>query len=335
MMIEFCEEKDLAQVMQFINDFWKEDHILATSKEMFDYQYYDQAAGRYNMVISKDDNNELECVLGFIPTSRFNKALVKKDVLWLSLWKSRENASNPFIGIMVYSFLRQNYEHSFIATNGMSDIAEQLYEHLGFEVQSLHHLYIANPTIDDFKIAYNPKFSDNNTGLLFELELVDSVEIQSVSRHETTCYKDSTYLVNKYLNHPYYVYSFFNIPEEDLIIVCREIIINNRKVLRIIDFYGQPSSLVRVSKSLESFIIKNNYEYVDILISTDISSSIQSKFILNNIDSTTIIPNYFEPFDSRNVEVKFAMHPKLMDGYFVTKGDGDQDRPSLVEGLNI
>lgn len=335
MMIEFCKEKDLAQVMQFINDFWKEDHILATSKEMFDYQYYDQAAGRYNMVISKDDNNELECVLGFIPTSRFNKALVKKDVLWLSLWKSRENASNPFIGIMVYSFLRQNYEHSFIATNGMSAIAEQLYEHLGFEVQSLYHLYIANPTIDDFKIAHSPQFSDNDAELLFELDLIDNVDIKSIGCYENTCYKDVRYLVNKYLNHPYYTYSFISIPEEDLLIVCRKVTRGDRKVLRIIDFYGQPASVARVSKSMESFIIKNDYEYVDILISTDISSIIQSRFVLNNTDSATIIPNYFEPFDSRNVEVKFAMHPELMDGYFVTKGDGDQDRPSLVEGLNI
>ncbi|WP_201560440.1 hypothetical protein [Psychrobacter sp. NC44] len=335
MMIEFCGEKDLAQVMQFINDFWKKDHILATSKEMFDYQYYDQAAGRYNMIISKDDNNELECVLGFIPTSRFDKALAKEDVIWLSLWKSREDASNPFIGIMVYSFLRQHYEHSFIATNGMSAIAEQLYNHLGFEVQSLYHLYIANPTINDFKIAHSPKFSDNDVEILFELELVDSVDIRSIGYHESTCYKNVRYLVNKYLNHPYYRYSFLTIPEEDLLIVCREITISKRKILRIIDFYGQPASMARVSKSLESFIIKNGYEYIDILISTDISTITHSKFILNNTDSATIIPNYFEPFDSRNVEIKFAMHPKLMDGYFVTKGDGDQDRPTLIKGLNI
>ena len=137
------------------------------------------------------------------------------------------------------------------------------------------------------------------------------------------------------MNHPYYTYSFISIPKEDLLLVCRKVIRDDRKVLRIIDFHGQPASVARVSKSLESFIIKNDYEYVDILISTDISSIIQSKFVLNNTDSATIIPNYFEPFDSRNVEIKFAMHPKLMDGYFVTKGDGDQDRPSLVEGLNI
>ena len=48
-----------------------------------------------------------------------------------------------------------------------------------------------------------------------------------------------------------------------------------------------------------------------------------------------IIPNYFEPFVKENVDITYAYkaddhHPPIR----LFKGDGDQDRPAQIEGVN-
>lgn len=336
-MIEFCKAEDASKVMKFIHNFWKQDHILSTSKEIFDYQYYNPDEDRYNIVVSTDENGDIDCILGFIPTSKFDNSFSEKEVLWLSLWKTRDDAANPFVGIMVYSHLRQEYGDSFIATNGMSDIAEKLYESLGFHVESLHHLYIVNPTFESFKIASSPTYSNNHNDLIYDFELLtdSSLDTYKKTYSNNTSYKTFSYLFQKYSSHPYYAYFYLAFLERNIVLVCREVHYNQRKILRIVDFCGHPDSLADISRSLELYITNHDYEYVDLLLNIDISTKESSRFVCNDPNSNTIIPNYFEPFESRNVEIKFAMHPTLKDGYFVTKGDGDQDRPSLIKELDI
>ncbi|MDE6748858.1 MAG: hypothetical protein K2K21_07340, partial [Lachnospiraceae bacterium] len=69
------------------------------------------------------------------------------------------------------------------------------------------------------------------------------------------------------------------------------------------------------------------YEYIDFYcygISDDIMR--QSGFIKRESDDVNIIPNYFEPFEARNVDIYFVSN--VLDKLHLYRGDGDQDRPS-------
>ena len=42
-----------------------------------------------------------------------------------------------------------------------------------------------------------------------------------------------------------------------------------------------------------------------------------------------IVPNYFEPFEKKNVKLEIAYKSKS-DNYVAFKGDSDQDRPNVL-----
>ena len=69
-----------------------------------------------------------------------------------------------------------------------------------------------------------------------------------------------------------------------------------------------------------------NAEYIDCL-----NYGISQETFLNMgflVRENIIIPNYFEPFEQRNVDIEFAFSSKS-DEYVIFKGDSDQDRPSF------
>ena len=80
--IGFCEKNDASDVMQFIKDHWNEDHILASHKGLFDWQYWDPENGRYNFVLCRRDHDQaLLGILGFIPTFIVAKILNGMGIL--------------------------------------------------------------------------------------------------------------------------------------------------------------------------------------------------------------------------------------------------------------
>ncbi|EOW3520763.1 hypothetical protein ACOWVB_000374 [Campylobacter coli] len=53
-------------------------------------------------------------------------------------------------------------------------------------------------------------------------------------------------------------------------------------------------------------------------------------FNLKKQEDKNIIPNYFEPFEKKNILIKFAYKTKV-NNYAIFKGDSDQDRPSVLK----
>ena len=52
-------------------------------------------------------------------------------------------------------------------------------------------------------------------------------------------------------------------------------------------------------------------------------------FDLLDLDGEIIIPNYFEPFEQRNVRIEVAYKTKN-NNYVAFKADSDQDRPNIL-----
>ena len=49
--------------------------------------------------------------------------------------------------------------------------------------------------------------------------------------------------------------------------------------------------------------------------------------MLRDID-VIIIPNYYEPFEQKNIDINFSTN--IHEGFRMFKGDGDQDRPNSI-----
>lgn len=62
----FATKQDIDGIMQFIHDYWAEDHILARDREIFEFQYV--YGDEVCFVLSLDkETEEIEGILGYIP----------------------------------------------------------------------------------------------------------------------------------------------------------------------------------------------------------------------------------------------------------------------------
>ena len=347
--IEFLKEIDFSKVSKFINDEWKEGHILSKSKDLFDWQYLNENKS-YNFIILKQ-KNELLGILGFIPSCRYDKNLIEENIIWLALWKISEKIQIKGVGLKMISFLQKNVAHIGIGANGINKTIRPMYKALGYQSENLNHYYSVNKNLKPKLISSPKKYNHpslNQKGLkwimLNENDFENfkekfSYKINSKSEVKKTPF----YFLNRYIKHPYYCYQVYLIPspnqKEAALISIRMDRRSNSKVFRIVDYYGNIEILNYAGYGLNNIIDKFCVEYIDFW-SYGIPDKIMNNFGFRIADSqqNIIVPNYFEPFENKNNEILFAYKntKNLKNKFIICKGDGDQDRPnSFLKSMKI
>jgi hypothetical protein len=330
--IKFSDDSDVDEIMQFINDHWKENHILSQNKDLFLYEYKDNQ--RINFVISRNSNNKINAILGFIKSS--NEI---KDI-WCAIWKVVKTDTNPILGIELLEYLRNSKDYGVLTCNGVSIQTINIYKFLNIYTNYLLHYVILNDNIKIYNIAKvansfsfkKPNFFNNNNFLLKELK--EAGLIFEFEKYKNNIpYKDKTYFVKRYFNHPIYSYKIYGVYYKKNItslLVTREEMVRNSKVLRIVDYIGKDSDLKFVSKYLYSIIEQNNYEYADFMcFGFSDKELINAGFtMVSHNTKNLVIPNYFNPFVQENNKIYFFADTSKIERVRMVKADGDQDRPS-------
>ncbi len=337
--IKLAAYTELPLIQSFINNQWKQNHALVKSIELIKFQHLNPITSNYNFIIAlNNQSNEIDALLGFIPTYQYDKELYNNGDYWGAIWKVRTDIKNDEIkdlGISLWAFLRniENF-HSWAAI-GISKIAKKIYTILDMKVGVLNHYYCANPFIPVFKIAFQPSIppiiSTSDTSHF----CIKEIDINTINPIIFSTYKPSksvTYFINRYAKHPIYEYKFWGVYNEDKLVSLwsiRCINVNNATIIRIVDVLGNLEDLPNLSYPLQNILKKNNAEYIDFInYGIDIDCIKKIGFSQLDFNGETIIPNYFEPFEQKNVPIEFAY---LSDAdYVIFKADSDQDRPNIV-----
>jgi hypothetical protein len=99
--IRFAQYADIENILEFIQKYWKSNHIFVKSPEFFKYQHSDH--DRINFVIAGNDKVEtIDAVLGFIKYSDE----IHPDVC-LALWKVAKRNDNPVLGLQLLEFIKE------------------------------------------------------------------------------------------------------------------------------------------------------------------------------------------------------------------------------------
>ena len=141
--------------------------------------------------------------------------------------------------------------------------------------------------------------------------------------------KDEWYINKRFFSHPVYKYLVWKITgaNESGLLVGREVEVNDAKILRIVDFLGNPNLLDGLYTEFRKMLEKNNYEYIDFYVYGIEDAHLENAgFILKTEEDRVIIPNYFEPFDQRNIEIYGTSE---ISNIRACKADADQDRPNF------
>ena len=168
--IRFSTLLDMNNIMNFIDNHWKKNHILSKDKNLFLYEYQDENI--INFVIAIDDKNNIYGILGFIKSSNINSDI------WLAMWKAVRHDNHPMLGVELLEYLRSSNKYNRLTCPGINIKVIPIYNYLGFYTDSLNQFVIINNKIKTFNILkikdaiYSRKlnFIENTKYSLTEIE---------------------------------------------------------------------------------------------------------------------------------------------------------------------
>ncbi len=343
--IKLATIEDEKDIMEFIDKYWKKDHILAKSKELFEYEF--KNGNNLNVVIARrKSTEELEAILCYLPCSRSGQT----QDLWGSLWKVRNETDNmPFLGIELGKRLLELTKatnHLGVGLNPKTTvpIRTKIFKD---RCEKMRHFYMLNPNIKEFKIAkirqrlaetYPDDMEISHGAWLITLKSPEDFKANfDINQYEQIPKKDYEYIKHRYYEHPIYDYHVFGIrdPEKEkcsAIIVIRAVYANDRSALRIVDYLGEQEIFSKIGSALEQLILAGRYEYIDFYEHGFNSEYILKAGFIEKNEEINIIPNYFEPFVQSNVDM--WVHYKPENTLFF-KADSDQDRPNLLKQKSV
>jgi len=325
---------DTESIMNFIKEEWpKKEHILAKNKEFFLYEFQNENLLNFVVAINQK-TGQIDGLMGYIPASN------KKETLdiWGCMWLTRRKGSAPFLGLEILYRMKSivNYRiFSGVGTNPdtAASLARNKAKHHVFKMKHFYRLSdcceykIAK--IDSKKQIERP---DIPQFCLEEISHMKDIEkcIEKACK-ATLPLKNTWYLEKRFLNHPVYEYCVWAIVKSDEksgVLIGREIEVNGRKILRIVDFIGEQELLCGLYDAFELLIDVNGYEYIDFyVVGIEDICLINAGFTLKAEDDNNIIPNYFEPFVQTNVDIYGTSEASDVR---MCKADADQDRPNWV-----
>lgn len=334
---KICEREDLPRLLTFIDTYWKKNHILVRSKEILDFQYYNPEEDKYDFVLAENtQTGELDGIRGWIRVAKYDPALAGYDEVWSAVSKVRTDVENNEIKVLGSYLWRYLEKHKGFGTVGISRFSFAMHTAIRHKTCSLSQYFILNRETNDYKIATVPANYQQPTVIvesnwhLREIEDLNAVEDNAVPAYYRP-FKSKTYFINRFAKHPVYKYHFYGIYESEVlrsIIVGKFVEVNGSKILRIVDVLGSLEEVGWLYKDFQTVLKETGSEYVDFLC-FGVDETAFKRMGFDKLDpgqNELIIPNYFEPFEPKNIIINGAYKPA--ERYCMFKADADQDRPS-------
>ena len=321
-MIEYMKKLDTEKLFSFLKENWNNNHIYIKDQKYFGYEFSDNS----NFVLAKNDN-KIVATLGYFDYDN-------KGDIWTVIWK---NSGKMDDGLKCLQFLL-NASYKSVSSCGINKKTIPIYEFLGINTGRLKHFYILNQELEEYNIA---KISEKNIKKIETKDVEDLIEVESIDEllklinyqelKKYNFYKSPEYFNKRYFKHPYYKYHILlKSKNANSILVYRIIKVNGGSCIRIMDFLGDEKEFNELTNYLVAKMLKEKHEYIDIY-EVGIEDEIleDSGFIERIEEDSNIIPNYFEPFVQKNIEIYYMSN--CNSKFRIFTGDGDQDRTSLVK----
>ncbi len=324
-MIRFANIEDVPRIMNFIDIYWCKGHIMSRNRRLFDFQHqWDQETA---FVIS-ETNREITGILGYIPYGRSDRDIT------LAIWKTIKT-NETMLGIHIFNFLRENADAHTISAPGINPKTIPTYKFLGMHTGKMKHWYRLYQ-FSNYKIA---KVIDCDIPVPLKTDGIEICRIENFRQaqedfgladcldRDKQLKKNMNFIERRYFNHPVYQYIKYGVvlDTEKLFIILRIQHYNGVNIMRVIDCIGDHRLLQYFTLEMDDLLLKYNCEYVDCY-----ESGIEELFFLNGgwklvEDSGNIIPDYFAPFERRNIDIYYMSD---IEDVIIFKGDGDMDRPN-------
>jgi len=327
---------EVKKFQKFINKYWKKNHLLTINDKVLNWQY--QKANDYNFFVAKKNNNIIG-IQGFIPLKHFDKNLDNNQI-FLAFRKVIEG-KHIGVGLKLHEEVFKECKPKFVSVIGIDEKSHNFLKWQGFNVEKMDHHAILSQSVNKFKIArvnnlkiVNKKKNKDTSFIELNIKNIKFLLVSNFYKVQIPL-KSNNYIINRYLKHPFYKYRAILVMQKkkpEALMVIRPIKINNSLVLRFVDFIGTSKSFLLTYDVSIKLLQKYKAEYIDIY-SHGIAKKIfnQAGYINRYKEKSLIIPNHFEPFERKNIDIYCAYKSNYKNKIIrLFKGDGDGDRPSIL-----
>lgn len=239
MQIRLAQLDEYTNIANFIDQFWKKDHIYVRSQELFDWTFQKSPewdAQSYSVSLAID-NDVIVGMLGVIPFE-LNVYGYAYKACWLVNWFMHPDARKGRAGLDLLNFFVRKYHYDTVSF-GINDRIAELYKALRWELMphiprmewvNPEYSYLARSLVMQANLSASHEDIDDvvNRRLLDMQPIIsnDAISLEQVNGNvwDTTgwefwksrvvgCARNFRYLRWRYLQHPLYTYDSCLIPE--------------------------------------------------------------------------------------------------------------------------
>ncbi len=347
-------KSDIPELKQFISSNYRDDYILMSDK-FFSYFFKNYATDDYSFKILRLKEN-LVGMIGMIPYNYkiFNQ--IKKSHFLVNTMVDK-SLRGYGIGPRLVMEAGQGASISYTTSYGKN--AKPMYQKLKWNEMGNLNRFIKILDISKSSKLANVQIPGNRSVLekpefdsafMFKpiTKFDDSVDIfwkQVKDKYPITIDRTKEYLNWRYANHPIINYHIFVTMKSYKIksfIILRIEEPPGYRIGRIIDFISDDDAEENTLFHLIEYCRKNDVNLIDFFFtgSFHIESLKKVGFREDNEEPYDSIPMLFNPVDRNRKTVNFAfnindkklfyMRIEDINNWYITKGDGDQDRPNIL-----
>lgn len=350
--IALAAEGDLEAITGFLGRHWRADHVFVTNPELLRWQHEfpgrEKDALTYVLARRKGDGaaDALVGLMGFMPFRRFDPAATWTEMA-LAIWKVRENAAVPGVGLRLHDAVIQMFRPDLVCAIGISAQVRPIYKALGYTLGQLAHVALfpnratAAPRVAVGVPTEARRWVADDPGIVL-LKVDRATPPDAALWHyvdalgaRTAPRKSGRYVRERYLEHPWYEYQARAVQADGAIralVIWRRVEMPLGAILRIVDVIGEAEVLGRCGAALRAEIEQAGGEYMDLMhLGVDVEPLRAAGFVSVADWQELILPNYFAPFVHRNVRIELAYRfGGELAGRRVRlfRADSDQDRPN-------
>ena len=126
--IRYYRPEDRPRLIQFLDKYWRKNHIISTSDILFDFQH--RVEDRYTFVVAENkETEEFDGVYGYILTHKYDTSHAIPNVAWGAIWKVRSDVKSCEIGSLGLGLLKFIIKNENILTFASSGIIFPLHDY--------------------------------------------------------------------------------------------------------------------------------------------------------------------------------------------------------------
>lgn len=334
-----AQKSDLNDIASFFDLVWKKGGILS-DVSFLEYEFSGKGEDVNLILAINKKGGKIQGLWGYYPFSSEYNVL---DVAGGPWSVKQDKNCIPFLGIEIMIRAKELIGYrSMLGIGDNKDTSGFYHRRIRKDIVGrLNHYYMLN-TKERYEIAVIRKIPENlmiypsnfeiNCRSINNYEDIDDGFWNKIEKKQIP-FKDKEYIIKRFFKHPVYKYKVIGIYHDGIlgaIFFMRMIYEGTSCVNRIVDYIGEKKYIIGIGDYLKTYMEKEQCEYTDFYnFGFDKELMLKAGFAERVENDINIIPNYFEPFEQKNVEIYFSAP---VSNITLCKADGDQDRPNYKRG---